>query len=56
MSIGRPPVVNQTEWDAARAALTVLEESVATAMNQLGAARRLMPMVRVEHAGCPGCS
>jgi predicted dithiol-disulfide oxidoreductase (DUF899 family) len=56
--LARPRVVGQAEWDAARAAVTEREETVATAMNELGAARRRMPMVRVEHdyrfEGCDG--
>jgi predicted dithiol-disulfide oxidoreductase (DUF899 family) len=47
--LARPPVVSQTEWDAARAAVTEREEAVATAVNELAGARRRMPMVRVEH-------
>jgi predicted dithiol-disulfide oxidoreductase (DUF899 family) len=49
MAIARPPVVRQTEWDAALAVLTKREETVAAAMHELAAARRRMPMVRVEH-------
>ena len=47
-TLARPPVVSQTEWDAALEALTERERSVATAMHELGAARKRMPMVRVE--------
>src|SRR5262245_17757705 len=49
MTIARPPVVTQTEWDAALAAMTKREEAVATAMHELADARKRMPMVRVEH-------
>ena len=49
MTIARPPVVSQTEWDAALAAVTEREKTVATAMHHLAAARKRMPMVRVEH-------
>src|SRR5688572_29029141 len=48
-SPARPPVVGQTEWDAARTALLERERDVATAMHELAAARKSMPMVRVEH-------
>jgi hypothetical protein len=60
-----PPVVSQTEWDAALAALTEREETVSAAMHELAAARKRMPMVRVEHdysfegqtgsGRCPSC-
>jgi len=49
MTVARPPVVSQTEWDAVLAAMTEREETVATAMQELAAARKRMPMVRVEH-------
>src|SRR4029453_6503599 len=45
----RPAVVSQTEWDAALAAVTEREETVAAAMDHLAAARKRMPMVRVEN-------
>jgi predicted dithiol-disulfide oxidoreductase (DUF899 family) len=48
MTSAHPPAVDQTEWDAALATMTVREEAVATAMNELAAARKRMPMVRVE--------
>ena len=44
-----PRVVGQTEWDAARTALLERERAVAAAMHELAAARKRMPMVRVEH-------
>jgi predicted dithiol-disulfide oxidoreductase (DUF899 family) len=40
--------VAQAEWDAALKAVTEREEAVATAMHVLAAARKRMPMVRVE--------
>src|SRR5215217_3385546 len=49
MNFARPPVVSQAEWDAALASMTEREESVANAMQQLAAARKRMPMVRVQH-------
>jgi Bacterial protein of unknown function (DUF899) len=39
MTLARPPVVSQTER----------EQAVATAMHELAAARKRIPMVRVEH-------
>jgi predicted dithiol-disulfide oxidoreductase (DUF899 family) len=47
-TVGRPPVVSQTEWDAALTALLERERNVAAAMHELAAARKRMPMVRVE--------
>jgi predicted dithiol-disulfide oxidoreductase (DUF899 family) len=47
-TLGRPPVVSQAEWDAALAAMTERERTVAAAMHELAAARKRMPMVRVE--------
>ena len=49
MTPARPPVVSQTEWDAALANMTEREEAVAAAINELAAARKRMPMVQVEH-------
>ena len=43
-----PPVVGQTEWDGGLTALLERERNVAAAMHQLAAARKRMPMVRVE--------
>jgi predicted dithiol-disulfide oxidoreductase (DUF899 family) len=48
MSAGRPAIVSQAEWDEALAAITEHEKSVAAAMHELAAARKRMPMVRVE--------
>src|SRR5215213_5612030 len=50
MTLARPPVVGQSEWDAALKEMTERERSAAAAMNELAAARKRMPMVRVEHA------
>ena len=49
VTVARPPVVSQTEWDAAVAAMAEREQLVATEMHELAAARKRMPMVRVEH-------
>ena len=48
-SLARPRVVSQEEWNAALASLTEREEAVATALDELAAARKRMPMVRVDH-------
>jgi predicted dithiol-disulfide oxidoreductase (DUF899 family) len=48
VTVARPPVVTQAEWEAALAAVRTREESVAAVMQQLAAARKRMPMVRVE--------
>ncbi len=48
MTVARPPVVSQSEWDTALAAITEREKTVAKAIDQLAAARKRMPMVRVE--------
>jgi predicted dithiol-disulfide oxidoreductase (DUF899 family) len=47
-TLARPPVVSQTEWDAALTSLLERERNVAAAMHELAAARKRMPMVRVE--------
>src|SRR4029078_4080016 len=47
MAIARPPVVSQSEWEAALAAMTERERKVAAEMHELAAARKRMPMVRV---------
>ena len=47
-ALARPPVVGQDEWDAARTALLERERAVAAATHDLAAARKRMPMVRVE--------
>ena len=48
MTLAHPPVASQTEWDAALAAMAEREKAVAAAMHELAAARKRMPMVRVE--------
>ena len=48
-TLARPPVVSQDEWDAALTTLLEREQTVAAAMHELAAARKRMPMVRVEH-------
>ncbi len=48
MTTARPSIVSQAEWDDALASITEREASVAAAMDQLAAARKRMPMVRVE--------
>ena len=40
MTLARPPVVSQTEWDAALTALLERERAVAAAMHELAAVRR----------------
>ncbi len=47
-AVGRPPVVGQAEWEAARTELLAREREVAAAMHGLAAARKRMPMVRVD--------
>lgn len=47
-TVARPPVVEQAAWDIALAGLLEREEAVADAMIQLEAARKRMPMVRVD--------
>jgi predicted dithiol-disulfide oxidoreductase (DUF899 family) len=49
VTLARPPIVSNAEWTAALTALTEREKTVAAAMHELGAARKRMPMVRVEH-------
>ena len=48
-----PPVVSQSEWDTALAAMLGREQTVAAAMHELAAARKRMPMVRVQHESVP---
>jgi len=47
MAIARPPVVSQSEWEAALTAMTERERKAAGEMHELAAARKRMPMVRV---------
>ena len=48
MAIAKPPIVSATEWAEALSSLAKQEEAVAAEINSLAAARRRMPMVRVE--------
>jgi predicted dithiol-disulfide oxidoreductase (DUF899 family) len=48
VAIARPRVVSQPEWEAALADMRAREEAVAAAMHDVAAARKRMPMVRVE--------
>lgn len=48
MTSVRPRIVTQAEWSEALAELTAREESVAEAIDELAAARKRMPMVRVD--------
>jgi predicted dithiol-disulfide oxidoreductase (DUF899 family) len=49
MARAHPNVVSQAEWDSALREITEREKTVAAAMHDLAAARKRMPMVRVEH-------
>ena len=49
VTLARPPIVSNAEWTAALTAITERERTVAAAMHELGAARKRMPMVRVEY-------
>lgn len=48
MAIAKPPVVSPEEWREALNSLTRQEEAVAEQIDELAAARKRMPMVRVE--------
>jgi predicted dithiol-disulfide oxidoreductase (DUF899 family) len=48
MKVAKPPVVSAAEWADELARLKEREEAVAEQLDQLAAARRRMPMVRVE--------
>jgi predicted dithiol-disulfide oxidoreductase (DUF899 family) len=48
VKVARPAAVSQREWEAALARITEREVTVAQAIDQLAAARKRMPMVRVE--------
>jgi predicted dithiol-disulfide oxidoreductase (DUF899 family) len=48
MASAKPPIVSATEWENALASLTKQEEAVAAELDKLAAARKRMPMVRVE--------
>jgi predicted dithiol-disulfide oxidoreductase (DUF899 family) len=47
-TIARPSVTTQAEWDTALAAMAEREATVAAAIHDLAAARKRMPMVKVE--------
>src|SRR5262249_8357598 len=49
-TMDRPQVVSQTEWLIARKALLAQEKAATRARDALSAARRTLPMVRVEKA------
>jgi predicted dithiol-disulfide oxidoreductase (DUF899 family) len=48
MPVVRPPVVSIDEWNDALAIMTSHEEAVAAELDKLAAARKRMPMVRIE--------
>jgi len=48
MPMAKPPVVPAREWEAALSRLAEQEAAVAAQLDQLAAARKRMPMVRVE--------
>jgi predicted dithiol-disulfide oxidoreductase (DUF899 family) len=48
MAIAKPPIVPAAEWAEAQSALAQQEKAVAAALQDLFAARKRMPMVRVE--------
>lgn len=48
MGVARPPVVSADEWEAELARLAEQEQEVAGRIEQLAAARKRMPMVKVE--------
>ena len=48
--LAHPPVVSQTEWDAALTAVTEREKAVAAAMHELAAERK-----RMTGVGFPKC-
>lgn len=49
MAIAKPQIVATADWKAALSDLAAREEAVAEQVDQLAAARKRMPMVRVEH-------
>ena len=49
VTVARPAIVSQSEWETSLAAITEREETVAAAIDHLAAARKRMPMVHVEH-------
>lgn len=48
MSIARPPIVSAGDWAEAQKSLAEQEEAVAAQLDELAAARKRMPMVKVE--------
>ena len=48
MTVAKPAVVTVREWESALAALTEQEEAVAASLDRLAAARKRMPMTRVQ--------
>lgn len=48
MDVAKPPVVSAPEWERELARLSEREKAVADELDALAAARRKMPMVRVE--------
>lgn len=48
MAHAKPPIVDAPDWETALASLAKQEEAVAAELDKLAAARRRMPMVRVE--------
>jgi predicted dithiol-disulfide oxidoreductase (DUF899 family) len=48
MAIAKPPIVSAAEWAEAQSSLIQQEKAVAAALETLIAARKRMPMVRVE--------
>lgn len=48
--IAHPPIVSQAEWLEARTALLAREKELTRARDALSAARRRLPMVRIEKA------
>jgi predicted dithiol-disulfide oxidoreductase (DUF899 family) len=48
MAHAKPPIVSAAEWETALASLATQEEVVAVELDRLAAARKRMPLVRVE--------
>ena len=48
MNIAHPPIASHTEWLAARKALLAREKEVTRAHDAMSAARRRLPMVRID--------
>src|SRR3954467_13532037 len=47
-TIAHPPIASQDEWLAARKALLIREKEATRALDALSAARRRLPMVRID--------